>query len=122
MNKPRWEIDAALNAKIALESLQDHATASGAAVRDEDHRNHIGSWKKQMLDNAARVFATGVGINPGETWERQVEEPSAEIGQRMVERGIWPSGRGDKHTGPHNAVLCPKVRMRNSRREVSNTD
>src|SRR3954471_9307114 len=61
MRKPRRTIDAALKAKIALEALREQATVTELAVSHEVHPNQIYSWKKQLLDNAARAFDAKAG-------------------------------------------------------------
>ena len=59
--RKRKRIDVALKPKVALEAMREQATVADLAVRYQVHPNQIYAWKKQVAEQAERVFESGGG-------------------------------------------------------------
>jgi hypothetical protein len=52
------------------------------------------------LDNAARAFDPGVGLEADEARDREIEKLHAKIGRLTIENDFSPGGPDDEHGGP----------------------
>ena len=84
--KKRRRFTKEFKAKVALEALKEQKTIAELANQFSVHPNQISTWKKEVLDNAANLFA---GKN--EEIDPKVEEELTaplfnKIGQLTIER------------------------------------
>ena len=65
-----------------MEALQEDSTVPELAKRHGVHSNQIYTWKKQVWDDVARLFARGVSasIDDEEERERETSKLYAKIG------------------------------------------
>ena len=59
MGSKRKSFSKEFKAKVALEAIRGISTTAEIALRHKVHPNQITKWKKQLLENAASLFADG---------------------------------------------------------------
>lgn len=82
MSKTRRNHSPQFKAKVAVEALQGHRTIHEIAQHHQVHPNQVTQWRRQLVEQAASVFAgksTGDGVADREAL-------LAKIGQLTVER------------------------------------
>jgi transposase len=95
----RTRYQAAFKAKVALAAIAEQETIAELARRFGVHPNQIYKWKRELAENAARVFEGAQG-HSGEDAERE-GELLQKIGELTVERDFLSRGldRGRSRSG-----------------------
>lgn len=59
MGKKRRAFSDKFKAKVALEAVKGVKTIAQLATEHQVHPNQVSTWKRQLLENAAKLFAGG---------------------------------------------------------------
>ena len=77
MARKRRRFEAPFRAKVALAAVRGDKTTAELAAKFQVHPNQVSSWKKQLLEGAAGLFADGrckksdpTEANEGELYEQ----------------------------------------------------
>ncbi len=88
--KGRTRYQASFKAKVALAAVSEQQTVPELARRFGIHPNQIYKWKKELIENAARVFESGTE-RAGQDSARE-GELLQKIGELTVERDFLSRG------------------------------
>ena len=80
---------AEFKARVALAALRDDNTRAELAAQFEVNPNQISEWRRQLLENAGRVFAGAIGPGPVD-WAPL----HAKIGKLALENDFCASSQG----------------------------
>jgi len=78
MKKSRKRYSSEFKAKVALEALKEQKTLNELAQQFQIHQNQISQWKKQLLDNAERVF-----LNNSTKSQREHDQLESQLYQQI---------------------------------------
>jgi transposase len=91
MKSTRTRHNPEFKAKVALAAVREEDTIPALSKRFGVHANQIYKWKRDFLENAARVFSTGT--DRADDADREAELLK-KIGELTVERDFLSKGLG----------------------------
>lgn len=83
MTRKRRNHSPEFKAKVALAAAKGDKTVSELAQKYSLHANQISAWKKELLENAASIFASD--SQSGKDDAEDVDKLHAKIGQLTME-------------------------------------
>lgn len=83
MTRKRRNHSPEFKAKVALAAAKGDKTVSELAQKYNLHANQISTWKKELLENTAMIFATDSATGKGNSEE--MDKLHAKIGQLTME-------------------------------------
>ncbi len=92
MSRKRRNHSSDFKAKVAMAAIKGDETLSELARRYNINANLIVKWKKQLLDNAAEVFASSKGLAPDR--ESEIKSLQAKIGEITMENDFLSKALG----------------------------
>ena len=84
MSVKRKQHPPAFKAKVALEAIKGQRSINELATFHKIHPNQINQWRKQLLEHASELFATG-HRSADEQHSAEVASLYQQIGQMSVE-------------------------------------
>ncbi|EMA7641314.1 IS3 family transposase [Vibrio parahaemolyticus] len=87
MTRKRRNHSPEFKAKVALAAAKGDKTVVELAQKYNLHANQISTWKKELLENAAMIFASESQLSKDNTEE--VDKLHAKIGQLTMENGFF---------------------------------
>ncbi|QYO71453.1 IS3 family transposase [Vibrio cholerae] len=87
MTRKRRNHSPEFKAKVALDAAKGDKTVAELAQKYNLHANQISTWKKELLENAAMIFATE--NHTGKESSEEVDKLHAKIGQLTMENGFF---------------------------------
>lgn len=88
MSKTRRNHSPQFKAKVAVEALQGEKTVHEIAAKYQVHPTQVTQWRRQLIEQAADVFAAGKPVNTADGVDGAVDREAllAKIGRLTVER------------------------------------
>ncbi|HHF0540223.1 TPA: IS3 family transposase [Vibrio alginolyticus] len=87
MTRKRRNHSPEFKAKVALAAAKGDKTVAELAQKYNLHPNQISTWKKELLENAAMIFASE--NQSGKDSSEEVDKLHAKIGQLTMENGFF---------------------------------